>query len=67
MEVGCVMGNTGNFMTGFRWFPGDPTIARNIFGVFMVGSEEVGTFELLKGAYMKGSRCRKCRKLFLDY
>lgn len=66
LESGCVMGTFG-YAGSFRWFEGKPSMLKNVFGAFSVESEELASFELFKGPYMLGSRCTKCRKLFLNY
>lgn len=67
LEAGCVMGNIGTLTAGFRWYPGEPSAVRNALGVFVLGGEEMGECGVLKGPFMRGSRCTRCRKLFLDY
>ena len=62
-EIGCLMGNSGSFDVGFQWYEGNPTIWRNI----VPHGEPVGDFEIFKGAFLRGLRCIKCRKLILDY
>lgn len=64
-EIGCMLGNT-NFASvrdGFQWFPGEPTAWKNLMEL----GEPMGKNEFLKGAYMTGYRCHKCRKVNLSY
>jgi hypothetical protein len=63
-EIGCLMGDVNNLIGPFQWFEGEPTVWKNIFPIT---GESLGDFELFKGPYMKGSRCTRCRKLFLTY
>ena len=66
MEHGCVLGNQR--MSGsIRWVVGEPTLGKNLFGSFMAGSEELAKIDnLLAGPYLRGSRCKGCRKVILD-
>jgi hypothetical protein len=64
VEIGCLMGNMKELIGPFQWFEGEPTVWKN---VFPLAGESLGDFEFFKGPFMKGSRCIKCRKLFLNY
>lgn len=66
-EIGCVLGNYGQsgwpFSHGIQWYEGEPTLWKNLIPM----GEEVGERGILEGPYIKGLRCRNCKKLILNY
>ena len=67
MERGSVLGNQ-HLSGSIQWVVGEPTLAKNLFGSFMPGSEELAKIDkLFAGPYLRGSRCKSCRKVILDY
>ena len=67
LEQGSLMGH-GSLSGALRWVQGEATLAENLFGTFIDGSEELGKIDkLLAGPYLSGFRCKSCRKVILDY
>ena len=65
VETGSLLGNI-NFpyvQDGFQWFGGEPTVWKNLMEL----GDPIGKVESLKGAYVTGFRCNKCRKIVLSY
>lgn len=66
LERGFLLGDVPRFSLirlGLQWFPGEPAWSRTMMEL----GEQVGTVEFGKGVYAKGTRCRNCRKITLDY
>ena len=62
MEEGTLMGNAGLISLRFQWYPGEPTVFRNL----IPSGDPVGEFEIFKGPYLMGRRCPVCRLLLLE-
>lgn len=66
LDGGCILGNISalnDLEHGLQWFAGEPTWKNNLMKL----GEPVGKFKTLVGSYALGKRCRKCRKIILDY
>lgn len=66
LEVVCLLGNIQHVTLteyGLQWFEGKPTWTKNLMKL----GEPIGEFGIGKGSYALGNRCRKCRKIILDY
>ncbi len=67
LEKGCVLGHS-SISGAFRWFAGEPTLKKNLFGTFMRESIELAKIDnLMAGPYLTGFRCKRCQKVILDY
>ena len=69
LESGYLVGDAGNGIKvglldyPLQWFSGEPTPTKTMTQL----GESIGGFETLMGSYVTGTRCAKCRKMFLDY
>ena len=69
LEEGYVVGDTGNSVKvglldyPLQWFDGQPTRKKSLMEL----GEEIGKVEAFIGSYALGRRCKKCRKVILDY
>ena len=66
VEIGCLLGNIASvnlYEYGLQWFAGEPTRKKNLLEL----GEPIGKFEIGKGSYALGYRCRQCRTITLEY